>query len=200
MAILWAGRDGRMAASDRTKGYELSFMDSLVGPVSGWAEGVRDRYRTSRYDYPPTHRERRSGRRKMCAVIPRHLGKGAAARPRCIPQAMALPRHPASSDPSKRRHLTTLRERSFRLIREPYHDHRSCRWGATRSIPAPWTLHNGFSHGDDHAHDFALPWTPSSQERIFSPKQTHRTTGAPIGYGQASRCWCLFEVSGHYPS
>lgn len=27
---------------------------------------------------------------KMCVVVQHHLGKGAAARPRCIPQAMAL--------------------------------------------------------------------------------------------------------------
>lgn len=32
----------------------------------------------------------RGRHRKMCFVVQIHLGKGAAARPRCIPQAVAL--------------------------------------------------------------------------------------------------------------
>lgn len=54
--------------------------------------------------YQPTHLRLvgDSAEGKMCVVVPRPLGKGAAARPRCIPQAVALNRYRAAAALLKR--------------------------------------------------------------------------------------------------
>lgn len=131
----------------------------------------------------------------MCAVVPRHLGKGAAARPRCIPQLWRIRRHRALSAPVKRPpfHRDRVRLRSPPCT--PMRKERSCplpsqtrsggptvrrldtRQGfrapepttkGTCAAPGPRTML--FAHGGDEGRSRLSPSIPiSGRENSLSP-------------------------------
>lgn len=77
---------------------------------------------------------------KMCGVVHRNLGKGTAARPRCIPQAVALfgiEPHPARETSA----VSSVQEEAFLPLPKP-------------------TQTKRFAAGPRPGGDFALPWIP----------------------------------------
>jgi hypothetical protein len=105
----------------------------------------------------------------MCAVAPRHLGKGAAARPRCIP-----PAHRFAGAP---------RPKSLRAL-----------WKPDQETALSWTIALGFraldhdrcfGTGFDHGETSALPRGPPSillRQRLRRTKPGLRSRDRAMGF------------------
>lgn len=130
--------------------------------------------------------------RKMCVVVQHHLGKGAAARPRCIPPAIALTGHRTHPEPAERitvpslaglgevpLHLhRTMDHRSYRAPLNPTRKETSLSlhpstWAAflpPRPLTIPWRrLHR------DHGREgiaAALPWNLPTEHGRSTPLAT----------------------------
>jgi hypothetical protein len=111
--------------------------------------------------------------RKMCFVVQNHLGKGAAARPRCIPQALAPSGHKTHSRASRPyRRSNTRRRFHSPCTHRPRSDHTL----GTPTNRAPFGyrhfMETTSSRPGKGAFALPFPWTHPIDQGAFVPLGT----------------------------